>query len=70
MNKTIDLIKSRYLKSLINDKEYYLKRTDLMESKIYQWKSYYNKSTTNTERMYCNKMIKMYLKRFIYYINK
>ena len=63
-------MKSRYLKKLINDKEYYLKRTDLMETKIYEWKSYYNKATTNTERTYCNKMIKMYLKRFIYYINK
>ena len=70
MNKTIDVIKSRYLKKLINDKEYYLKRTDLMEAKIYEWKSYYNKATTNTERAYCNKMIKMYLKRLIYYIYK
>lgn len=41
-----------------------------LESKIYQWKSYYNKATTNTERAYCQKMIRMYLKRFIYYINK
>lgn len=70
MNKTIDLLTIKYLKKLIKDNDYYLKRTDQMESKIYQWKSYYNKATTNTERIYCNKMIRMYLKRFIYYINK
>jgi len=70
MNKIIDLLITKYLKKLIRDEDYYLERTDQMESEIYRWKSYYNKATTNTERMYCNKMIKMYLKRFIYYINK
>lgn len=70
MNKTIDLLRIKCLKKLIRDKDYYLTRTDQMESKIYEWKSYYNKATTNTERTYCNKMIRMYLKRFIYYIYK
>lgn len=70
MNTLINSLESKYLRKIIKDPDYYLKRTDQMESKIYQWKSYYNKATTNTERAYCQKMIRMYLKRFIYYINK
>lgn len=70
VNRTIDTIKLKYLKKLIKDNEYFLKRMDFTENKIYRWKSYYNKATTNTERICCNKMIKMYLKRLIYYINK
>ena len=35
MNKTIDLLTTKYLKKLIRDEDYYLKRTDQMESKIY-----------------------------------
>lgn len=70
MNTLINSLESKYLRKIIKDPEYCLKRTDQMESKIYQWKSYYNKATTNTERAYCQKMIRMYLKRFIYYINK
>ena len=68
VNRTVDTIRLKYLKKLIKDDEYFLKRMDFIENKIYQWKSYYNKATTNTERMYCNKMINMYLKRLIYYI--
>lgn len=63
-------MKIKYLKKLINDKEYYLKRTDSIENKIYQWKSYCNNATTSIERECCRKMIDMYLKRFIYYISK
>lgn len=63
-------MKVKYLKKVINDKEYYLKRTDLIENKIYQWKFYYNKATTSIEKECCKKMINMYLKRLIYYINK
>lgn len=70
MESIINTARAKMLRRMVNDKEYYLKRIDQTESKIWQWKSYFNKATTNTERAYCQKMIKMYLKRFIYYINK
>lgn len=63
-------IKFKYFKNIINDKDYSLKRIDLIETKIYQWKSYYNKATTSIEKECCKKMINMYLKRLMYYINK
>ena len=70
MNRVINTIKSRRLKKLIRDKDYYLYRLDLMETRIHDWKFYYSKAKTNIEKTYCNKMINMYLKRLIYYIYK
>ena len=66
----LNTAKTKYIRKIISNVEYSLKRTDDMQNHIYQWKQQYNNSKTNTERMYCQKMINMYLKRFIYYINK
>ena len=68
--KTLDTIKSKYIRKIISNVEYNLKRTDDMQNYIYQWKQQYNNAKTNTQRAYCQKMISMYLKRFIYYIYK
>lgn len=65
-----DIIKLKRAKPLISDKEYSIGRADRMNDKIQHYKILMRDATTNTERIFFLKMIRMYMKRYIYYVYK
>lgn len=69
-NKWLNIIKVRYLKSLISNKEYYMERVNDMNGQIQYWKRSEQHTNTTFARNYCNMMVQMYLHRYQYYINK
>ena len=65
-----DIIKLKRAKAIISDKEYYVGRADRMNDKVQHYKMLMRDATTITERRFVLKMIRMYMKRYIYYIYK
>lgn len=65
-----DIIKLKRAKAIISDKEYYVGRADRMNDKVQHYKMLMRDATTTTERRFVLKMIRMYMKRYIYYIYK
>ena len=65
-----DIIKLKRAKAIISDKEYYVGRADRMNDKVQHYKILMRDATTTTERAFFLKMIRMYMKRYIYYIYK
>ena len=65
-----DIIKLKRAKAIISDKEYYVGRADRMNDKVQHYKMLMRGATTITERRFVLKMIRMYMKRYIYYIYK
>ena len=65
-----ELIKLKRAKRLIEDKEYCIGRADRMNDKVQHYKILMRDATTNTERVFFLKMIRMYMKRYIYYVYK
>lgn len=65
-----DIIKLKRAKAIISDKEYYVGRADRMNDKVQHYKILMRDATTTTERRFVLKMIRMYMKRYIYYIYK
>lgn len=65
-----DIIKLKRAKAIISDKEYYIGRADRMNDKVQHYKMLMRDATTTTERRFVLKMIRMYMKRYIYYIYK
>ena len=65
-----DIIKLKRAKAIISDKEYYVGRADRMNDKVQHYKMLMRDATTTTERRFVLKMIRMYTKRYIYYIYK
>lgn len=65
-----NLIKLKRAKAIISDKEYYVGRADRMNDKVQHYKMLMRDATTNTERAFVLRMIRMYMKRYIYYIYK
>jgi hypothetical protein len=63
-----DSIKLKRAKLLIADKEYSIGRADRMNDKVQHWKLMLRDATTITEKEFCLSMIKMYLKRYMYYV--
>lgn len=65
-----NLIKLKRAKAIISNKEYYVGRADRMNDKIQHYKILMRDATTTTERRFILRMIRMYMKRYIYYIYK
>ena len=65
-----NLIKLKRAKAIISDKEYYVGRADRMNDKVQHYKILMRNATTTTERNFVLRMIRMYMKRYIYYIYK
>lgn len=65
-----DIIKLKRAKAIISDKEYYVGRADRMNDKVQHYKMLMRDATTTTERRFVLRMIRMYTKRYIYYIYK
>jgi hypothetical protein len=65
-----NLIKLKRAKAIISNKEYYVGRADRMNDKVQHYKMMMRDATTNTERAFVLRMIRMYMKRYIYYIYK
>ena len=65
-----NLIKLKRAKAIISNKEYYVGRADRMNDKVQHYKMMMRSATTNTERRFVLRMIRMYMKRYIYYIYK
>ena len=65
-----NLIKLKRAKAIISDKEYYVGRADRMNDKVQHYKILMRSATTTTEREFVLRMIRMYMKRYIYYIYK
>jgi hypothetical protein len=65
-----DIIKLKRAKAIISDKEYYVGRADRMNDKVQHYKMLMRDATTTTERRFVLKMVRMYMKRYIYYIYK
>ena len=65
-----NLIKLKRAKAIISDKEYYVGRADRMNDKVQHYKMMMRDATTITERAFVLRMIRMYMKRYIYYIYK
>ena len=65
-----NLIKLKRAKAIISNKEYYIGRADRMNDKVQHYKMLMRGATTTTERRFVLKMIRMYMKRYIYYIYK
>ena len=65
-----NLIKLKRAKAIISDKEYCVGRADKMNDKIQHYKILMGGATTTTEKVFFLKMIRMYTKRYIYYIYK
>ena len=63
-------MKLKRAKAIISDKEYYVGRADRMNDKVQHYKILMRDATTTTERRFVLKMIRMYMKRYIYYIYK
>ena len=65
-----DIIKLKRAKAIISNKEYYVGRADRMNDKVQHYKMLMRDATTTTERRFVLKMIRMYMKRYVYYIYK
>lgn len=65
-----EIMKLKRAKAIISDKEYYVGRADRMNDKVQHYKMLMRDATTTTERRFVLKMIRMYMKRYIYYIYK
>jgi len=65
-----NLIKLKRAKAIITNKEYYVGRADRMNDKVQHYKMMMRDTTTITERAFVLRMIRMYMKRYIYYIYK
>ena len=65
-----NLIKLKRAKAIISDKEYYVGRADRMNDKVQHYKILMRDAKTTTEREFVLRMIRMYMKRYIYYIYK
>ena len=65
-----EIMKLKRAKAIISDKEYYVGRADRMNDKVQHYKILMRDATTTTERRFVLKMIRMYMKRYIYYIYK
>ena len=63
-------LKMQYSRKKIADKEYCLNRANLMSIKIAHWKSLEQSANIKKERDFCLLMRNIYLKRYIYYLNK
>ena len=65
-----EIMKLKRAKAIISDKEYYVGRADRMNDKVQHYKMLMRDATTTTERRFILRMIRMYMKRYIYYIYK
>lgn len=65
-----ELIRLKRAKRLIVDKEYYIGRADRMNDKVQHYKILMRDATTTAERVFFFKMLRMYMKRYIYYVYK
>ena len=63
-----EIMKLKRAKLLISNKEYSIGRADRMNDKVQHWKLMLRDATTTTEKKFCLSMIKMYLKRYMYYV--
>lgn len=66
----LDKFKISYCRKKIGEKQYTLDRANLMSIQIFRWKSLEKSAKTTRERTLCRLMLNMYLKRYIYYLNK
>lgn len=62
-------IKVRHLKRTIQAKGYAESRADYMNDQIQRWKDIRAHAHTAKARRFCDEMVNMYLKRYIFYIN-
>lgn len=65
-----ELMRLKRAKILILDRDYPISRADSMNDKVQHWKSMLKDAKTTTEKKFCINMIGMYLKRYLYYVNK
>ena len=70
MKQFLQELKVRYIKRLIQSNGYYLDRINNMNGQIQYWKRSKDNATVSTTRECFDKMVKMYLARYKYYINK
>lgn len=63
-----EIMKLKRAKLVILSKDYSISRADRMNDKVQHWKLMLRDATTTTEKKFCLSMIKMYLKRYMYYV--
>ena len=63
-----EIVKLKRAKAVISNKDYSIGRADRMNDKVQHWKIMLRDATTTTEKKFCLSMIKMYLKRYMYYV--
>ena len=68
--KYYEIMKLKRAKLAILSKDYSINRADRMNDKVQHWKIMVRDASTATERNFCISMIRMYLKRYMYYVNK
>ena len=67
---TLREFKIKRLKNVIASKYYFEARADAMNGNVQHWRELRNKSNTRKAREFCESMIEMYLKRYMYYCNQ
>lgn len=68
--KTRQQLQVMYLRRVIQSKEYTASRADAMNNRIHYWKESKKQSNTKSQRDFCDTMIEMYLKRYIFYVTE
>lgn len=68
--KYYEIMKLKRAKLAILSKDYSINRADRMNDKVQHYKILMRDATTITERMFFLKMIRMYMRRYIYYVYK